>query len=146
MIALGTRLGDLVRELRERRGWSMGQLAAYADTTTGYISKIEAGKIASPSAPILARIAKQLRVPAEQLLAASDGEESAPLPAVDAMDLLRQAMHRLETTPTFNLRDPDLDLKLKSVGGELTEDELDSIRPVVERALERKRLREQAGK
>jgi transcriptional regulator with XRE-family HTH domain len=41
---VGATLAERVKELREARGWSQGQLAEKAGFDSGYISLIEAGK------------------------------------------------------------------------------------------------------
>ena len=125
-------IGETVRELRERRGWTMGQLAAYADVSTSYISKLEAGKVAAPAVDVLQRLARALRVDASMLLGGG-------APESDPVDLLRQALTKLERAERVNLCDRELSLAFEEVGGDFTAEEIDSIRPIVERALERKR-------
>ena len=46
-----------VRELRERRGWSQGELAEQLDVSRQTINAIETGKY-DPSLPLAFRIAK----------------------------------------------------------------------------------------
>jgi len=56
-----------IRELRNKRGWSVYDLARKIDTTAGYISKIEArGEIPSPKTII--KLAEVLQVDAQKLL------------------------------------------------------------------------------
>ena len=55
-----------IRELRNKKGWSVYDLAAELNKTAGYISKIEArGEIPSPE--MISRLADTLKVDAKQL-------------------------------------------------------------------------------
>lgn len=46
-----------VRELRERRGWSQGELAEYLEVSRQTVNAIETGKY-DPSLPLAFRIAR----------------------------------------------------------------------------------------
>ncbi len=54
-------LGDKVRDLRARRGWTLDRLASVAGLSKGLLSKIENFR-AVPSLPVLAAIARALEV------------------------------------------------------------------------------------
>ncbi len=61
-------LGKVIQALREDRGWTQGQLAAYAGLSASYLSQIESGQREAVAAEILARIARRLGLSSEQLL------------------------------------------------------------------------------
>jgi transcriptional regulator with XRE-family HTH domain len=65
-------LAARLKQQREARGWSIGQLAERADVSKGMISKIERGE-ASPTAALLGRLSGALSVTMSALLA---GHES----------------------------------------------------------------------
>ena len=55
-----------VRELRERRGWSQGELAEQLDVSRQTVNAIETGKY-DPSLPLAFRIAKLFGQPIERI-------------------------------------------------------------------------------
>lgn len=55
-----------VRELRETRGWSQGDLAEHLDVSRQTINAIETGKY-DPSLPLAFRIAKLFRLSIESI-------------------------------------------------------------------------------
>ena len=61
-------LGEIVRELREARGLTQGQLAEKAQVALSYVTLLEAGHPGNPSRQILYRIARALGVAAKRLL------------------------------------------------------------------------------
>ncbi len=63
-----TRLGQVLKALREEREWTLDELAKRAKVTMAYISFLERGKRKNPSLAVLKRLAKSLRVPLIQLL------------------------------------------------------------------------------
>ena len=63
------RLGEQIKHLREQRGLSQTALAEAAGLSRAYIAKLEAGDRASPSMPVLERIAKALGVTVRVTLA-----------------------------------------------------------------------------
>ena len=62
------KLGEVVRELREARGFTQAQLAERAQIALSYVTVIEAGHQASPPRQILLRLARALDVTAKELL------------------------------------------------------------------------------
>jgi len=67
-----------IRELRNKRGWSVYDLAKEIDTTPGYISKIEArGEIPSPE--MIVKLAEALGTIAEELAEIAKAEKSAEI-------------------------------------------------------------------
>jgi transcriptional regulator with XRE-family HTH domain len=63
------RLGEQIKHWREQRGLSQTALAEAAGLSRAYIAKLEAGDRASPSMPVLERIAKALGVTVRVTLA-----------------------------------------------------------------------------
>lgn len=61
-----------VRELRERRGWSQGELAEHLEVSRQTINAIETGKY-DPSLPLAFRIARLFGKPLEHIFL-PDGE------------------------------------------------------------------------
>ena len=66
MSAIGSTVGDYIREQREHAQVSLRQLAKSAGVSNPYLSQIERG-LKKPSAEILQQIAKGLRISAETL-------------------------------------------------------------------------------
>ena len=56
---LAYELGKAVRERREQRGWTQGQLAAAANMTQSAVARFEAGGTV-PTIPVLDRLAQAL--------------------------------------------------------------------------------------
>jgi len=81
-----TDFGDFVRRRRERlratdKTFSVRQLARRVDVQPSYLSKVERGEVAPPSEVTIVRIAKELDVDADVLLALA-GKVSSDLQAV----------------------------------------------------------------
>jgi len=64
----GSKLGEIVRELREARGLSQAQLAEKAQIALSFVIVIESQQPGNPSRQILHRLARALDVPAKKLL------------------------------------------------------------------------------
>lgn len=60
-------LGETLRELREHRGMTAGQLAERAQVALSYVTLIESGHETRPTRQVLHRLARALRVPVERL-------------------------------------------------------------------------------
>ena len=84
-------IGSRVRELRERRGLTQGQLAYKADTTSSQISRLENNERPGAQAVLLGRIASILGTSIDYLL----GNTDDPMPP-------------LQVTPDDSQPDPDL--------------------------------------
>ena len=61
-------LGDVVRELREQRGWTQAQLAELAQLAVSYVTLLESGHQRHPRPAIVARLGRALGVPVSRLL------------------------------------------------------------------------------
>jgi XRE family transcriptional regulator, regulator of sulfur utilization len=68
------RLGEVVRELRQAKGWSQDMLATEARVTRGYLGRLEKG-LPSPTVTVLVKISRALEVPASVLLKEMEGED-----------------------------------------------------------------------
>jgi transcriptional regulator with XRE-family HTH domain len=66
-------VGRTLKALRVRKGLSMRELAALADVSQPFLSKVENG-LSHPSIATLYRLADALQVPAQDLLPAVDGD------------------------------------------------------------------------
>ena len=53
--------GAVIKQLRNEKGWSQGQLAVYSDTSQPTVNQIETGK-RNPSTETLAKLARALEV------------------------------------------------------------------------------------
>ena len=67
-------LADLIREHRERRGWTQSELGRAIGVESGAISKIERGLTLQPNFRYLWRLGDTLNIPYNQLFWASVGE------------------------------------------------------------------------
>ena len=85
-------IGNAIRDLRNLRGWSQGELARRVQAHHSRISNVETGKTL-PSMRFLAKVAKSLdtSLPALMVLAAETNE----LDSVEDALKLRLAMERI---------------------------------------------------
>lgn len=67
MTAQEKKLGEVVRDLRERQGLTQAQLAERAQLALSYITLLEAGQNANLSPSALGRLARALGVTAKHL-------------------------------------------------------------------------------
>lgn len=70
-------VGEWVRELRQRRGWSMVTLAKRAGISKAYLLKLEKSD-ANPTEEVIKRLASALEVRAALLLGEVDGVDGGP--------------------------------------------------------------------
>lgn len=68
---MSTTFGQIFRDKRRTAGVSQRRLAELAGVDFSYISKVENGRLPPPAADTLARLAKVIACPAEELLAAA---------------------------------------------------------------------------
>src|SRR2546422_11459055 len=83
------KLGDKIRQLREKCALTQGQLANDSSVSQGYLSQLENGEVKNPSAAVLLRIAQAMRVNSDELF------EAAGYPTVRT---LRQIYEGYEAT------------------------------------------------
>ncbi|TXH06259.1 MAG: XRE family transcriptional regulator [Nevskiaceae bacterium] len=67
MSTLELRFGRVVRELRERHGWSQERLAEIADLNRSYLGEIERGRV-TPSLSTIGKLAAALQVAPSALI------------------------------------------------------------------------------
>jgi transcriptional regulator with XRE-family HTH domain len=63
-----TGLGPRLREVRDRRGRSLSDVATEAEISPAYLQKLEAGGVKQPSPNILHKLAKALKVDYGELM------------------------------------------------------------------------------
>ena len=61
-------LHEVLRELREARGMTQGELAWKAKVTPGHLADLELGAVATPRLDVVRRLARALGVPLKDLL------------------------------------------------------------------------------
>lgn len=92
--AVNRTVGRAIREARDTRDLTQGEVAARVDVSRGSIANIERGS-QTVAVPLLLRISEALRVPVEQLLQEPSAdsltwlqapESQSPLLAVQALD------------------------------------------------------------
>ena len=76
------RLAIFIKKVREEKNLSQETVAAEAELARSYISKLEDGKIKSPSAMVLVKLAKGLGVSQESIF-----QEAGYVPQDDKSDL-----------------------------------------------------------
>lgn len=64
----------MIRELREKRGWTQTELARRAGIKQGVLSDIETGTTKDPRVGTLSAIANALEVPIEELIRKEERE------------------------------------------------------------------------
>lgn len=60
-------LGGVIRELRERRGWSLRELGRRADVDVSIISRVESGQQVGMNPENLARVAQTLGISVDRM-------------------------------------------------------------------------------
>jgi transcriptional regulator with XRE-family HTH domain len=68
----GRKLGEIVRELRERQGLTQPQLAERAQLAVSYVTLLEAGQQVNLSPSAVGRLARALGVTSKQLSESDD--------------------------------------------------------------------------
>lgn len=56
-------VGEIIREKRENAGWSLAKLGRVTELDSGYLSKLETGKVDDPGFKQIRRIAAALKIP-----------------------------------------------------------------------------------
>lgn len=90
------RLANYLKKQREDHGLSLRALALKSGLSNGYLSLLENGRVESPSALVLSKLAKAFPVPIEELLSAA-GVEIAKTPTGEVDPRLVSAVRRLDT-------------------------------------------------
>jgi transcriptional regulator with XRE-family HTH domain len=104
-----TRLGDRLREYRETRGWSLREVAAKAGVNHGYLSQLERGDVAEPAPSMLHKVAAGYDVP---------------------FSVLMQWAGYIEENE--NGLTPNQAIALKYLGDDVSDEELDAVRAVMD--------------
>ena len=65
-------MNNRLRELRDARGWSQGELAERLDVSRQTVNALETGKY-DPSLPLAFRISKTFRLPLEEIFTPDAG-------------------------------------------------------------------------
>ncbi|MFO0388542.1 MAG: helix-turn-helix domain-containing protein [Alphaproteobacteria bacterium] len=68
--------GDIIKDLREDKGYSQRQFALALDITPTYMSKIERGEFPPPSEDVIKKMAQLLEHNSDDLLAYADKVDS----------------------------------------------------------------------
>jgi transcriptional regulator with XRE-family HTH domain len=102
-------LGDRLRGLRESQGWSLREVATKAGVNHGYLSQLERGDVAEPAPSMLHKVAAGYDVPFHVLMQWAGYVETAE----DDLS-------------------PNQAIALKLLGDDVSEQELDAIRAVIE--------------
>lgn len=102
-------LGERLREYRESRGWSLREVAAKAGVNHGYLSQLERGDVAEPAPSMLHKVAKGYDIP---------------------FSVLMQWAGYIEETDSALT--PNQALALKYLGDDVSEEELDAVRAVID--------------
>lgn len=82
MTTKSTQLGEMIRQAREARGWSVRRLAEVAGINASTISRIETGGTISSVPDVLQAVAEALELPAEKLFKAAGFAIPVALPAM----------------------------------------------------------------
>jgi transcriptional regulator with XRE-family HTH domain len=83
--------GERLKAFREARGLSKADLAAAAEISRSYVTKLEQGTEGNPSGAVLGRLARALHVSLDQLVENYPGAHQ-PASLLDVEHLLEQAL------------------------------------------------------
>lgn len=72
VILMEKHFGEILRELREKRGLGVNQLAMQSGVSSGLISKIENKERGTPKPDTIEKLAKGLKIKYEELMALAD--------------------------------------------------------------------------
>jgi len=95
------KLGRLVQDQREAKGWSLRRLAELTKTDAPYLHRLERGEYRHPNPTILAALSRQLSIPLANLFALADYPMARGLPDFEPYlraktDLPEQAIAQLQ--------------------------------------------------
>jgi len=72
---MGATIGERIRAVREKKGWSQYKLAKEADVQPSTISQIESGARQKPSIAVLQKVANALSLTVSQLLGQTNEDD-----------------------------------------------------------------------
>ena len=105
--------GAVIKQLRNEKGWSQGQLAVYSETSQPTVNQIETGK-RNPSTETLEKLARALEVEVADLFPKAPRRASPELPLFNSVEEWRAAHgHRDEDQFRAYVMDLDLDIDKK---------------------------------
>ena len=81
--------GQKLKELREKAGLGLRELARLIDRSPGYLSDVEKGNVPPPSVELILSIARALNIDKWELLRAADKEVEFISKQPEAADFLR---------------------------------------------------------
>jgi len=102
-------IGEVIRDLREDKGWSAARLARKADLGESTVSMIERGKRPTPTSKTIARIAEALGVHADYILHEA-GFKNTENPSLHLSPRESKLIETIREMPTGSLRMKMLDL------------------------------------
>lgn len=86
------KLGEKIRELREKKGLGLREMAKIIDVSAAYLSKVETGKeLSLPTEDKIIKIAEILKVPSDSLLRLAEKIDPE----------LQKYMHEIQKVPEF---------------------------------------------
>ncbi|WP_163099386.1 helix-turn-helix domain-containing protein [Peribacillus alkalitolerans] len=89
-------VGNLIKQIREQKGYSITELADKAGVSKSYLSYIERGIQQNPSLQVLSRLAKTLDTNVESLLHHEDKKNLLKTTSIDEewVSLIQDAIHQ----------------------------------------------------
>jgi len=109
-------IGEYIKKLREKRGYTQRQLSYLSKISNTEISRIESGKRKNPSPEILKKLAPHLGVPYEDLMRAANYlKPSNPALEEKILTILANNPHLLEFLQVLNQQDISLLEKIKNL-------------------------------
>ncbi|MDR7000609.1 helix-turn-helix transcriptional regulator [Neobacillus niacini] len=82
-------LGEIIYDLRKKRGYSLSELSEKANISKSYLSNIERNLNRNPSIQVLRKIAQVLNVDMKTLLQ-ENGDEKEPLHDKELIELVNE--------------------------------------------------------
>ena len=114
-------VGIHIKRLRQRKGYSINELAEKAGVSKSYLSYIERGIQKNPSLQVLSRISETLDISVEELFSRKKEDESLDSMQMDQewIDLIKEAIESGVTKEDFSYYLDFMKFKMKQ---ESTED------------------------
>ncbi len=79
-------IGERIKRLRKKKGYSIAELSRLADVSKSYLSYIERDLYTNPSIKFLSKIAEQLDTNVESLLEVENAKTRSPFPKGEKLD------------------------------------------------------------